>query len=77
MLNTVLFNTILQHEKTFIYRVCIEKNLKEVGICELALSVKISRQILYQWMKRFLMHLKYLLTALLKRVKAILGIFDK
>ena len=58
-----------QHEKTFIYRVCIEKILKEVGICELALSVKISRQILYQWMKRFLMHLKYLLTALLKELK--------
>ena len=58
-----------QHEKTFIYRVCIEKILKEVGICELALSVKISRQVLYQWMKVFVIHIRYLLTTLSKTLK--------
>ena len=58
-----------QYEKTFIYRVCIEKILKEVGICELALSVKISRQVLYQWMKMFVIHLRYLLTTLSTTLK--------
>ena len=58
-----------QYEKTFIYRVCIEKILKEVGICELALSVKISRQVLYQWMKVFVIHIRYLLTTLSKTLK--------
>ncbi len=51
-----------QHEKTFIYRVCIEKILKGKGVCEIARKVKISRQVLYQWNKIFKIHLRYLLT---------------
>ena len=54
--------TYFQHEKTLIYRVCIELILKHLGICELANQVEVSRQILYQWKKRFLRHVAYLLT---------------
>ena len=58
-----------QYEKTFIYRVCEEKILKEIGICKLASEVGISRQVLYQWMKRFLKHLVYLLTTVKRPLK--------
>ena len=58
-----------QHEKTFIYRVCEEKILKETGICKLSSKVKISRQILYQWMKIFVIHIRYLLTTLSRSLK--------
>ena len=58
-----------QHEKTFIYRVCEERILKETGVCKLASKVKISRQILYQWMKIFVIHIRYLLTTLSRSLK--------
>lgn len=58
-----------QHEKTFIYRVCIEKINKGTGICKLSNKVKISRQVLYQWMKMFVIHLRYLLTTLSTTLK--------
>ena len=58
-----------QHEKTYIYRICIEKILKEVGISNLAIRLKISRQILYQSMKRFLVHLRYLLTTIKSSIR--------
>lgn len=59
-----------QHEKTFIYRVCEEKILKETGICKLSIKVKISRQLLYQWMKVFVIHIRYLLTTLSRSLKS-------
>ena len=58
-----------QYEKTFIYRVCIEIINKEIGICNLSSKVKISRQVLYQWMKVFVIHVRYLLTTLSKSLK--------
>ena len=58
-----------QHEKTFIYRVCIEKILKEIGVCKLSRKVLISRQLLYQWMKIFVIHIRYLLTTLSRSLK--------
>lgn len=58
-----------QHEKTFIYRVCEEKILKEIGVCKLASEVEISRQVLYQWKNRFLKHLVYLLTTIKSPLK--------
>ena len=58
-----------QYEKTFIYRVCIEIINKEIGICNLPSKVKISRQVLYQWMKVFVIHVRYLLTTLSKSLK--------
>ena len=58
-----------QHEKTFIYRVCIEKILKETGVCKLLSKVEISRQLLYQWNKIFVIHIRYLLTTLSKSLK--------
>ena len=58
-----------QHEKTFIYRVCIEKILKETGVCKLSSKVEISRQLLYQWNKIFVIHIRYLLTTLSKTLK--------
>ena len=58
-----------QYEKTFIYRVCIEIINKEIGICNLSSKVKISRQVLYQWMKVFVIHIRYLLTTLSKTLK--------
>ena len=58
-----------QHEKTFIYRVCIEKINKGTGICKLSNKVKISRQVLYQWMKMFVIHIRYLLTTLSTTLK--------
>ena len=58
-----------QHEKTFIYRVCIEKILKETGVCKLSSKVEISRQLLYQWNKIFVIHIRYLLTTLSRSLK--------
>ena len=58
-----------QYEKTFIYRVCIEKINKGIGICNLSSKVKILRQVLYQWMKVFVIHIRYLLTTLSKTLK--------
>lgn len=58
-----------QHEKTFIYRVCEEKILKEIGMCKLASEIGISRQVLYQWKNRFLKHLVYLLTTIKSPLK--------
>ena len=58
-----------QHEKTFIYRVCIEKILKETGVCKLLSKVEISRQLLYQWNKIFVIHIRYLLTTLSRSLK--------
>ena len=58
-----------QYEKTFIYRVCIEIINKEIGICNLSSKVKISRQVLYRWMKVFVIHVRYLLTTLSKSLK--------
>ena len=58
-----------QYEKTFIYRVCIEKINKGIGICNLSSKVKVSRQVLYQWMKMVLIHIRYLLTTLSKTLK--------
>ena len=58
-----------QHEKTFIYRVCIEKILKETGVCKLSSKVEISRQLLYQWNKIFVIHIRYLLTTLSRTLK--------
>ena len=58
-----------QYEKTFIYRVCEEKILKETGVCKLSSKVEISRQLLYQWNKIFVIHIRYLLTTLSRSLK--------
>lgn len=55
-----------QYEKTFIYKSCILLEEKKKSKKWVLGKLKISRQILLQWIKRFKIHLRYLITTVSK-----------
>ena len=56
-----------QPEKTYIYKICIERVEKKKSFKTIIEGYEITRQLLYQWVKRFNVHLKYLRTTIIAR----------